>query len=89
MPAADDLDTWRGLVERLCRGPVPRGETFDLCRQIVRLARASSEADRAVRTLLEGAMADSLTTISDAQDTMRALRALDRGEVHTRDLIPD
>ncbi len=33
-------------------------------------------------------MTDSLTTISDAQDTMRALRALDRGEVRARDLIP-
>lgn len=88
MPPADDLETWRGLVARLCRGPAPRGETFDLCRRIVEHAPASSEADRAVRTLIEGAMTDSLTTISDAQDTMRALRALDRGEVRARDLIP-
>lgn len=88
MPAADDLEAFRGLVARLCRGPAPRGETFDLCRRIVEQSPAAGEADRAVRLLIEGAMADSLTTISDAQDAMRALRALDRGEVLARDLIP-
>ncbi|MEW6335813.1 MAG: hypothetical protein AB1625_00295 [Acidobacteriota bacterium] len=88
MPADDDLQTWRAVVERLCRGPAPRGETFDLCRGIVAQAPHRSEAESAVRTLLEGAMTDCLTAIADAQDTMRALRALDRGEVSPRDLIP-
>lgn len=52
-------------------------------------APASAEATEAARILLEGAMADATTSISDAQLVMRALKAIGRGELSLTDVLTD
>lgn len=77
---------WRALLARLRRGPSPRGEQFELCREVMAAAPDTDEGRAAARMLLEGAMADATTSIADAQDVMEALRALDRGQLELADL---
>ncbi|MFZ5804683.1 MAG: hypothetical protein ACOY7U_07495 [Acidobacteriota bacterium] len=81
------LATFREAVNRLRQGPHPRGEEFELCREVLAVAPGSPEAAQALRVLLEGAMADAHTSIADAQIIMRLLKALDRGEVQPADLL--
>ena len=78
---------WRDVLASLRKGPSPRGEEFDLCRQLLASAPFSAEAAQAVHLLLEGAMADVATSIDDAQSIMALLKAIDRGEVATAELI--
>jgi hypothetical protein len=87
MVAQDDLDRWRAMFARLRRGPSPRGERFELCREVLAVAPDSDEAREAARQLLEGAMADAGTSIADAQEVMSVLkaatqRALDIAELY-------
>lgn len=81
------LPAFREVVNRVRQGPHPQGEEFELCREVLAAAPASSEAAQALRVLLEGAMADARTSIADAQIIMRLLKALDRGEVEPADLV--
>jgi len=81
-----DLARWRTMFARLRRGPSPRGERFELCREVLAAAPDSDEGRAAARMLLEGAMADATTSIADAQDVMRALRAIDRSQLDLADL---
>jgi hypothetical protein len=64
------------MFARLRRGPSPRGERFELCREVLAVAPDSEEGREAARQLLEGAMADSFTSIADAQEVMRVLKAV-------------
>ncbi len=75
------------MFARLQRGPVPRGEKFELCREVLAAAPESDEGLQAARLLLEGAMGDAATSIADAQEVMRALKALSRGELDLRTLF--
>lgn len=88
MADAATLEGWRDVVDRLRRGPAPRGESFDLCRRLINTAADTPETASAVRMLLEGAMADALTDTRDSQAVMLILRALDRDEVQPEDLLP-
>lgn len=81
------FEAFRQVVSRLRQGPYPQGETFELCREVLAAAPSSPEAAQALRVLLEGAMADAHTSISDAQIIMRLLKALDRGEVRPGTLL--
>lgn len=81
------LALFRQTVARLRQGPSPRGETFELCREVLAAAPASQEAEEALRLLLEGAMADASTSIADAQVIMRLLKALSKGQVTFRELL--
>jgi hypothetical protein len=85
----DDLDRWRAVLARLRRGPAPRGERFELCREVLAAAPDSDEGRTAARVLLEGAMADAGTSIADAQEVMQALRELSRGRLEIADLVSD
>ncbi len=87
MTDPDDLGRWREVLARLRRGPVPRGERFEVCREVLAAAPASDEGRAAARVLLEGAMADAATSIADAQDVMQALKALSRGRIDIADLV--
>ncbi|MFI5168168.1 MAG: hypothetical protein ACHQQS_16295 [Thermoanaerobaculales bacterium] len=87
MVSSGELQHWRELVQRLHRGPAPRGEQFDLCRRVIVAAPSSTEAVQAARLLLEGAMADAATDIGDAQDVMRLLKAIGRAEVALEQLL--
>lgn len=78
---------WREIVSRLRRGSVPRGEEFDEARRFLDSSPPTSEAALAVRYLLEGAIADALTSIEDAQAVMSILRAWDRGELLVDELL--
>ena len=89
MTGPDDLERWRAVLARLRRGPVPRGERFELCREVLAAAPGSDEGRTAARVLLEGAMADAGTSIADAQEVMQALRALSRGRLDIADLVSD
>jgi hypothetical protein len=80
---------WREVLARLRRGPSPRGEQFDLCRELLARAPSSNQAAQAVRLLLEGAIADVATGIDDAQAIMELLKAADRGSVEIAALIVD
>lgn len=85
--ATEDAQRWRDLVDRLRRGPAPDGDRFELCREVLAAAPGSAEAAQALRLLLEGAMADSRTSIADAQEVMRLLKAADRRTVDLADLL--
>jgi hypothetical protein len=86
MASERDLDRWRAMFARLRRGPSPRGERFELCREVLAAAPESAEGREAARQLLEGAMADSATNIADAQDVMRVLKAATRRDIDIADL---
>ena len=88
MAGSDELERWRGVLARLQRGPAPHGEDFELCREVIAAAPDTAAGREAARRLLEGAMADSATTIADAQQVMRLLKAASRGEVDIADLLP-
>lgn len=81
------LSAFRAAVNRLRQGPSPRGEEFELCREVLAAAPDSPEASKALRMLLEGAMADAHTSIADAQVIMQLLKALDRDEVQPADIL--
>jgi hypothetical protein len=85
--APDDLARWRAMFVRLRRGPSPRGERFELCREVLAAAPGTDEGRAAARLLLEGAMADSGTSIADAQDVMQALKAISRRQLDIADLL--
>ena len=87
MVAPEDLERWRAMFARLRRGPSPRGERFELCREVLAASPDSDEGRAAARLLLEGAMADATTSIADAQDVMQALRAVSRRQLELADLI--
>lgn len=82
-----ELQRWREVMQRLRRGPAPGGEEFALCREVLAAAPDGPEGLAAARMLLEGAMADAQTSIADAQEVMRALRALDRGDLEVAQLL--
>jgi hypothetical protein len=84
--APDDLARWRAMFARLRRGPSPRGERFELCREVLAVAPDSDEGREAARQLLEGAMADAATSIADAQEVMRVLKAATRRELDLAEL---
>ncbi len=87
MAGPEEIERWRGVLARLRRGPAPRGEEYDLCREVVAAAPATSHGRAAARRLLEGAMADAATTIADAQCVMALLKALDRGDLDLAALL--
>ncbi len=87
MVTPQEIERWRAVLERLLRGPVPGGEQFELCREVVAAAPATAEGAEAARLLLEGAMADAGTSIADAQEVMALLKALSRGAVKLPDLL--
>jgi hypothetical protein len=74
------------MFARLRRGPCPRGEQFELCREVLAVTPESDEGREAARQLLEGAMADSKTNIADAQEVMYVLKAAARRELDLTDL---
>lgn len=74
------------MFARLRRGPSPRGERFELCREVLAAAPDSDEGREAARQLLEGAMADAATSIADAQEVMSVLKAATRRELDLADL---
>jgi hypothetical protein len=78
---------WRDVLARLRQGPSPRGEQFDLCRELLARAPSSPEAAQAARLLLEGAIADVATSIDDTQAIMELLKSADRGIVEIAALI--
>jgi hypothetical protein len=82
-----EIERWRVVLERLQRGPVPRGEQFELCREVLAAAPETPDGREAARLLLEGAMADVATSIADAQEVMSLLRALSRGEFDLAQLL--
>ena len=88
MVTSVDIERWRSVLEGLRRGPAPRGQQFELCREVLAAAPATPEAREAARLLLEGAMADSTTTIADAQEVMRLLKALSSGALEVSQLLP-
>jgi len=83
----EDLERWRAVLARLRRGPSPRGEQFELCREVLASSPRSDESRTAARLLLEGAMADSATSIADAQEVMQALKAISARRVDIADLL--
>ena len=87
MTGPDELERWRGILARLQRGPAPQGEEFELFREVIAAAPASAEGREAARRLLEGAMADAATSIADAQEVMRLLKAAGRGDLDIADLL--
>ncbi len=87
MAVPDGEERWRGILARLQRGPAPQGEEFELCREVIAAAPGTAEGREAARRLLEGAMADAATSIADAQEVMRLLKAASRGAVDLADLI--
>ncbi len=79
MATTDRERRWHVVLDRLRRGPAPRGATFDLCRRLLDAAPPGPESVQAVRMLLEGAMADAATDSGDAQEVMAILKAADGG----------
>jgi hypothetical protein len=75
----EEIERWRGVLQRLQRGPAPHGEQFELCREVLAAAPGTPEGREAARLLIEGSMADATTSIADAQDVMRLLRAVSSG----------
>ena len=82
-----ELERWRAVLARLRRGPSPRGDRFEMCREVLAAAPEGDAARAAARLLLEGAMADAATTIADAQDVMDALKALAGDRLDIDDLL--
>ncbi len=74
------------MFSRLRRGPSPRGERFELCREVLAAAPESEECREAAKQLLEGAMADATTNIADAQEVMRVLKSAARQELDLAEL---
>ena len=87
MVTPEQIEHWRGVLQRLQRGPAPRGEQFELCREVLVAAPGTPEEREAARLLLEGAMADATTTIADAQDVMGLLKALSSGALDLTQLL--
>jgi len=85
--STEEIERWRAVLERLRTGPAPRGEQFELCREVLAAAPATPEGREAARLLLEGAMADAVTSIADAQDVMKLLRALSSGALDLSHLL--
>jgi hypothetical protein len=83
----EQIEHWRDVVQRLQRGPAPRGEQFELCREVLAVAPDTPEGQEAARLLLEGAMADATTSIADAQDVMSLLKAMSSGDVAVTQLV--
>jgi hypothetical protein len=83
----EEIEHWRGVLQRLQRGPAPRGEQFELCREVLAAAPGTTEGREAARLLLEGAMADAATSIADAQGVMRLLKALSGGTLDLTQLL--
>jgi hypothetical protein len=83
----EQIEHWRDVVQRLQRGPAPRGEQFELCREVLAVAPDTPEGREAARLLLEGAMADATTSIADAQDVMSLLKAMSSGDVAVTQLV--
>ena len=87
MVTPEQIEHWRGVLLRLQRGPAPRGEQFELCREVLIAAPGTPEGREAARLLLEGSMADAMTSIADAQDVMGLLRALSSGALDLTQLL--
>ncbi len=87
MTGPEESERWRGMLARLQRGPAPHGEEFELCREVIAVAPGTAECREAARRLLEGAMADAATSVADAQEVMRLLKAASRGAVDLANLI--
>ena len=87
MVTPEQIEHWRGVLQRLQRGPAPRGEQVALCREVLVAAPGTPEEGEAARLLLEGAMADATTTIADAQDVMGLLKALSSGALDLTQLL--
>ena len=87
MVTPEQVEHWRGVLQRLQRGPAPRGEPFELCREVLVAAPGAPEGREAARLLLEGSMADATTSIADAQDVMRLLKALSSGALDLTQLL--
>jgi len=83
----EEIEHWRGVLQRLQRGPAPRGEQFELCREVLIAVPGTPEGREAARLLLEGSMADAMTSIADAQDVMGLLRALSSGALDLTQLL--
>jgi hypothetical protein len=83
----EEIERWRGVLERLKRGPAPRGEQFELCREVLAAAPGTPEGQEAARLLIEGSMADAATSIADAQDVMRLLKAVNSGALDLTQLL--
>jgi hypothetical protein len=83
----EQIEHWRCVVRRLQRGPAPRGEQFELCREVLAVAPDTPEGREAARLLLEGAMADATTSIADAQNVMSLLKAIGSGDVELLQLL--
>jgi hypothetical protein len=83
----EEIERWRGVLQRLQRGPAPRGEQFELCREVLAAAPGTLEVLAAARLLIEGSMADSATSIADAQDVMRLLKAVSSGALDLTQLL--
>jgi hypothetical protein len=87
MPSTEEMRLWRSLLDRLRRGPGPRGEQYELYREVLAAAPGTPESLQAARLLLEGAMADADTNIADAQEVMRALKALAEDDLELAELL--
>lgn len=87
MVTPEEIERWRGVLQRLQRGPAPRGEQFELCREVLAAAPGTPEGLEAARLLIEGAMADAATSIADAQDVMRLLKAVSSGALDVTQLL--
>lgn len=83
-----DVERFRQLARRLASGSRPPGEPFDACRRLLAGSARGAEAERALRVLLEGAMADAATPIADAQLIMVLLKAVDRSQIKLDELLP-
>lgn len=87
MVTPEEIERWRGVLQRLQRGPAPRGEQFELCREVLAAAPGTPEGQEAARLLIEGSMADAATSIADAQDVMRLLKAVSSGALDLTQLL--
>ena len=87
MVTPEEIERWRRVLQRLQRGPAPRGEQFELCREVLAAAPVTPEGREAARLLIEGAMADAATSIADAQDVMRLLKAVSSGALDLTQLL--
>jgi hypothetical protein len=83
----EEIERWRGVLQRLQRGPAPQGEQFELCREVLAAAPRTPEGREAARLLIEGSMADAATSIADAQDVMRLLKAVNSGALDLMQLL--
>lgn len=88
MPTRTANEQFRDLAQRLASGSRPPGEPFDACRRLLAGSPRGAEAGRALRVLLEGAIADAATSIADAQLIMALLKAADRGQLTLDEILP-